>query len=172
MERTHRTLDGFVGLPDPTLDLTELQARLDQEREMHNRWLPSRASDCAARPPLVAHPELLRPRRPYAIEWERELFDEQRVYDYLAGILLERKVSRTGQIQLGGRSRSVGRAAAGQVVRVVCDAATHEWIVCVASDIEIKRLPIHGLDASSLTGIADVPMQDLPPLQLTLPLVA
>lgn len=172
VERTHRTLDGFVGLPDPTLDLTELQARLDQEREMHNRWLPSRASDCAARPPLVAHPELLRPRRPYAIEWERELFDEQRVYDYLAGILLERKVSRTGQIQLGGRSRSVGRAAAGQVVRVVCDAATHEWIVCVASDIEIKRLPIHGLDASSLTGIADVPMQDLPPLQLTLPLVA
>lgn len=90
----------------------------------------------------------------------------------MAGILLERKVSRTGQIQLGGRSRSVGRAAAGQVVRVVCDAATHEWIVCVASDIEIKRLPIHGLDASSLTGIADVPMQDLPPLQLTLPLVA
>ena len=28
---------------------------------MHNRWFPSRASDCASRPPLLAHPE----RYPY-----------------------------------------------------------------------------------------------------------
>ena len=172
IERTHRTLDGFVGLPDPTLDLRGLQARLDSERELHNRWFPSRASDCAARPPLVAHPELLRPRRPYAPERELELFDEQRVYDYLAGIALERKVSRSGQIQLGGQARSVGRAAAGQVVRVVCDAATRAWVVRVTNDVEIKRLPIHGLDATSLTGIAERSLHELPPLQLTLPLVA
>jgi transposase-like protein len=172
IERTHRTLDGFVGLPDRSLDLAGLQARLDCEREMHNRWLPSRASDCAGRSPLVAHPELLRPRRPYAIERERELFDEQRVYDYLAGIVLERKVSRSGQIQLGGRSRSVGRAASGQLVQVVCDAAHREWVVRVASDEEIKRLSIHGFDVSRLTGIAEGSTHDLPPLQLTLPLVA
>jgi len=172
IERTHRTLDGFVGLPDATLTLARLQERLDSEREMHNRWLPSRASDCAGRPPLVAHPELLRPRRPYALEQERGLFDEQRVYDYLAGIELERKVSRSGQVQLGGQSRSVGRAAAGQLVKVVCDATTREWVVRGANSGELKRLPIHGLDATSLTGITDVSMHDLPPLQLTLPLVA
>lgn len=172
IERTHRTLDGFVGLPDATLTLARLQERLDSEREMHNRWLPSRASDCAGRPPLVAHPELLRPRRPYALEQERALFDEQRVYDYLAGIGLERKVSSAGQVQIGGQSRSVGRAAAGQVVKVVCDATTREWVVRVANDVEIKRLPIQGLDATTLTGITEVSMHDLPPLQLTLPLVA
>jgi transposase InsO family protein len=172
IERTHRTLDGFVGLPAPTLELSTLQARLDQERDMHNRWLPSRASDCAGRPPLVAHTELLRPRRPYALEQERELFDEQRVYDYLAGIELERKVSRTGQIQLGGRSRSVGRAAAGQMIRVVCDASRREWVVRIASGDEIKRLTIHGFDVGQLTDIMDEPMHNLPPLQLTLPLVA
>jgi transposase InsO family protein len=172
IERTHRTLDGFVGLPDATLTLADLQARLDSEREMHNRWLPSRASDCAARPPLLAHPELLRPRRPYALEQERALFDEQRVYAYLAGIPLERKVNSNGQIQVGGQSRSVGRAAAGQLVRVVCDAATREWVVRVANDVEIKRLPIRGLDAARLTGITEEWMHELPPLQLTLPLVA
>lgn len=172
IERTHRTLDGFVGLPAPQLDLAGLQQRLDSEREMHNRWFPSRASDCAGRPPLLAHPELLRPRRPYRLEQERGLFDEQRVYDYLAGIPLERKVSSTGQIQLGGRSRSVGRVAAGQMVRVVCDAATREWVVCLVDGVEVKRLPIHGLDVTTLTGIADVSTYDLPPLQLTLPLVA
>jgi transposase InsO family protein len=172
IERTHRTLDGFVGLPDPQLDLAGLQQRLDTEREMHNRWFPSRASDCAGRPPLVAHPELLRPRRPYCLEQERGLFDEQRVYDYLAGIPLERRVSSTGQIQLGGRSHSVGRVAAGQVVRVVCDAASREWVVCLAEGVEMKRLAIHGLDVTTLTGIADVSTDDLPPLQLTLPLVA
>src|SRR5207253_1675144 len=121
---------------------------------------------------LLAHPELLRPRRPYALERERALFDEQRVYEYLAGIPLERKVSSSGQIQVAGLSRSVGRAAAGQVVKVVCDATTREWVVRVASDVEIKRLPIQRLDATSLTGIPEVWMHELPPLQLTLPLMA
>ena len=97
VERTHRTLDGFVGLPDPRLDLGQLQQRLDSEREQHNRWFPSRASDCAGRPPLLAHPELQHPRRPYRLEWERQLFDLQRVYDYLTTIPLERNRMRLTQ---------------------------------------------------------------------------
>jgi transposase-like protein len=172
IERTHRTLDGFVGLPDRRLDLEQLQQRLDIEREQHNRFFPSRASDCAGRPPVMAHPELLRPRRPYRLEWERQLFDEQRVYDYLATIDLERKVSSTGQIQLRGRSRAVGRAYAGQSVIVQCDSKTHEWVVHLADGTYLKRLPIDGLDVTTLTGITDMAFADLPPIQLTLPLAA
>jgi len=172
IERTHRTLDGFVGLPDRRLDLEQLQQRLDIEREQHNRFFPSRASDCAGRPPVMAHPELLRPRRPYRLECERQLFDEQRVYDYLATIDLERKVSSTGQIQLRGRSRAVGRAYAGQSVIVQCDSQTHDWVVNLADGSYVKRLPIDGLDVTTLTGITDMPRADLPPIQLTLPLAA
>ena len=172
IERTHRTLDGFVGLPDPRLDVEQLQQRLDIEREQHNRWFPSRASDCAGRPPLLAHPELEQPRRPYRLECERQLFDEQRIYDYLATIELERKVSSTGQIQLRGRSRAVGRAYAGQSVIVQCDAKTHEWVVHQADGVELKRLPICSLNVTALTGIADVPLPHVPPIQLTLPLAA
>jgi hypothetical protein len=172
VERTHRTLDGFVGLPDPSLDVVQLQVRLDSERELHNHYFASRASDCRGRPPLSAHPELQRPRRPYRVEWERTLFDEQRVYAYLATIPLSRKVSKTGQIQLSGQSRSVGRGYAEQTVTVLCDAPTHEWVVTLADGTVVKRLPIHGMDVTTLTGIPDIPDKQLPPLQLTLPLAA
>src|SRR4029450_8825642 len=125
----------------------------DIEREQHNRFFPSRASDCAGRPPVLAHPELLRPRRPYCLECERQLFDKQRVYDYLASIRLERKVSSTGQIQLRGASRAIGRAYGGQIVLVECDARRHEWVVHHADGSEVKRLAIEGLDVTTLTGI-------------------
>jgi hypothetical protein len=172
IERTHRTLDGFVGLPDSHLDVTRLQQRLDAEREVHNEWFPSRASDCGGRPPLLAHPELLVARRPYRMEWERGLFDEQRVYAYLATIPLSRKVSKTGQIQLGGQSRSVGRAYVAQTVTVQCDALRREWVVRLADGTLVKRLSIRGLDVTSLTGIPDTPAEEVPPIQLTLPLAA
>lgn len=172
IERNHRTLDGFVGLPDHRLNLEKLQQRLDCEREIHNRLFPSRASDCAGRPPLLAHPELHKPRRPYSLECERDMFDEQRVYEYLASISLERKVSSTGQVQLAGCSRSLGRAYRGQTVRVQCDPKSHEWVVSQADGGELKRLAMSGLDVTSLTGISDLPVADLPAIQLTLPLAA
>jgi transposase-like protein len=172
IERTHRTLDGFVGLPDRRLDLERLQQQLDIEREQHNRCFASRASDCAGRPPLLAHPELLRPRRPYRLECERQMFDMQRVYDHLASIRVERKVSSTGQIQLQGYSRAIGRVYAGQTVLVQCDSKSHEWVVHQADGVEVKRLPLRGLDVTTLTGITDVPLAELPPIQLTLPLAA
>ncbi|HET9326343.1 MAG TPA: helix-turn-helix domain-containing protein [Candidatus Eisenbacteria bacterium] len=172
IERTHRTLDGFVGLPDSQLDLARLQQRLDAEREVHNAWFPSRASDCGGRPPLLAHPELLLARRPYQVEWERALFNEQRVYAYLATIVLSRKVSKTGQIQLSGQSRSVGRACIGQTVTVQCDALRRDWVVRVADGTVVKRLSIRGLDVTSLTGLPDTPTEALLPIQLTLPLAA
>jgi transposase-like protein len=172
VERTHRTLDGFVGLPDPRLDVIHLQQRLDSERDLHNRHFASRASDCGGRPPLIAHPELLRPRRPYRLEWEQALFDEQRVYAELATIPLTRKVTSSGQIHLYGTLRSVGRGLAGQMVSVQCDAVARVWVVTVADGAEVKRLPVHGLDVTSLTGIAATPAVNLPPIQLTLPLAA
>jgi transposase-like protein len=172
IERTHRTLDGFVGLPDPRQDVAQLQQRLDAERELHNRSFACRASDCAGRPPLLAHPELLRPRREYHLEWERALFDEQRVYAYLATVSLTRKVTSTGQIHLYGVLRSVGRGLAGQSVSVQCEARTRVWVVSQADGTELKRLPIEGMDVISLTGIADTPSVELPPIQLTLPLAA
>jgi hypothetical protein len=172
VERSHRTLDGFVGLPDPRLDVAELQHRLDTERDLHNQVFASRARDCSGRPPLVAHPELLHARRPYRLEWERQLFDEQRVYAYVATIPLTRKVSCTGQLTLGGKVYSVGRRYRHHLVTVQGDAMTREWVVSVAEGTVVKRMPMLEMDSTTLTGIPDNPTAQLPPIQLTLPLAA
>jgi hypothetical protein len=144
-------------LPDPRQDVIQLQQRRDTERELHNRNFACRASDCAGRPPLLAHPELLRPRREYHLEWERALFDEQRVYAYLATVSLTRKVTSTGQIHFYGVLRSVGRGLAGQSVNVQCEARTRVRVVSQADGTELKRSPMEGMDVTSLTGIADTP---------------
>ncbi|HHH42052.1 MAG TPA: hypothetical protein ENK56_08630 [Chloroflexi bacterium] len=113
VERTHRTLSNFALDEESQADLPALQQALDRERLLHNTHFPSRASDCNGRPPLEAHPELLRPRRPYRPGWELALFDIQRVYDYLATFTFRRKVNTVGQVSLGRQLYSVGRAWAG-----------------------------------------------------------
>jgi transposase InsO family protein len=169
IERTHRTLDNFAHLLDRPPDLASVQQRLDLEREQYNHWFPSRASDCGGRPPLKAHPELLKPRRPYRVEWERQLFDQQRLYDYLATIRLERKVSQVGQIQLGGRSLGIGRTYARQTVRVGCDPLARQWVVSTDGGTVVARLPIQGVDLTTLSGLPDELLIEAAPIQLTLP---
>jgi transposase-like protein len=169
IERTHRTLDNFAHLLDRPPDLATLQQRLDLEREQYNQWFPSRASDCGGRPPLLAHPELCHPRRPYRVEWERELFNVQHLYDYLATIELTRKVTQVGQIQLGGRSVGIGRAYARQTVTVRCDADARQWVVSTEDGAEVARLPIQGVDVTTLSGVRDEPLMGGEPIQLTLP---
>jgi hypothetical protein len=169
IERTHRTLDNLTGMLDGLADLSSLQARLDAERELYNRLFPSRASDCNGRPPLRAHPELRQPRRRYRLEWERQLFNEQLVYQQLARVQVERRVTQVGQIQLSGRSVGVGRAYAGQTLNVCCDASKRQWLISSEDGQVVAEQPIHGCDVTSLTGIPDDSLLELPPIQLTLP---
>jgi hypothetical protein len=172
IERSHRTLANFVGTLDGLPDLATLQQRLDEERQQYNAWFPSQASDCAGRPPLVAHPELGQPRRPYRVEWERRLFDEQRVYDYLATIPLERKVSTNGRVSVGRRLLAVGRRLAGQLVKVHCDRQARQWVVLLPDGSEVVRHAIVGMDVTTLTGLAELPAVEEQPIQLTLPCFA
>jgi transposase InsO family protein len=171
IERTHRTLDGFA-IDDQSLEnLQTLQAALERERIVHNTKFPSRASDCEGRPPLVAHPELLIPRRPYALDEEYRLFSLQRVYDHLAALpSFQRTVLSNGQFSLGNFRYSIGKKWARQTVSVSCDPCTGEWVVsCLDAHTvpqDIARRAIKGLDLEVL------PMpsrSNVPPLQLTLP---
>jgi hypothetical protein len=108
VERCHRTMDAFSDDAESRANLEAFQNALEYERQQHKQHFPSRASDCAGRPPLVAHPEFLQPRRPYQPEYELALFDMRRVYALLAEIKLARKVNRNGQITLKGKHYSVG----------------------------------------------------------------
>lgn len=97
--------------------------------------------------------------------------EKERVYAYLAGIPLRRKVSRVGQIQLGSRTYAVGRPLAQQTVTVVCDATTPTWVVTDARGTVVTRLPVEDMDVPDLNGIAPPEADDRVILiQLSLPL--
>jgi transposase-like protein len=178
IERNHRTLDNLAIDETTTTDLATLQQALDRERQVYNQLFPCQASDCAGRPPLVAHPALLQPRRPYRPEWEWQLFNLQQIYDFLAGIgPLKRKINAVGQVHLGGNRYQVGLRHAGKPVLVHFDAERILWVVSLQVDSGSDRngevlayCPPKDLDFHSLTGLPDpTPSPQPQPIQLTLP---
>jgi hypothetical protein len=91
------------------------------------------------------------------------------VYQELASLRLERHVTQVGQIQLYGHSVGVGRAYAGQTLNVCCDVRTRQWLISSEDGQVLAERPIQGCDVTSLTGIPDDSLLELPPIQLTLP---
>jgi transposase InsO family protein len=171
VERCHRTLNEFAVVGHEGASVTQLQQILDQAVYVLNAELPSRAQGCEGRAPIVAHPELLQRRRPFQPEYELALFDLKRVDTYLATGAWERKVGKTGQVEVGSHRYTVGRAYARQQVLVRFDPTDRHLVFCQAdrADQEIKRLPAKGLDVPDLTGLALWPL-GLGPQQLPLPL--
>ena len=157
-----------------------MQNQVDADWDELNAECPSRASGCYGQPPLVAHPELLVPRRPYRPESELDLFDLQRVDNYLATQTWTRSVSQVGQVTLGGYGYGLGKAWAGQTVAVTFDAL-HRQFVFTQVRPETKRglgvpelAPVsrqaQGLSVTDVTGLPAA-LQDLPTRQLMFPWV-
>lgn len=171
VERNHRTLDGLALNDEALADLLHLQAALDRERTVYNHHFPAQASDCAGRPPLIAHPELLMPRRYFEPNLELALFDMQRVYDYLASFTFERRVNASAQVSLGRRFYSLGkklvrdRHLASVLVRF--DPQQQQWVFFSLSQEELVRRSPKDLDVQSLTGLDPATWQLAQPLQLT-----
>jgi transposase-like protein len=178
VERGHRSFDNLAFDGAALQDVEHLQAALDRERAVYLLEFPVHASDCQGRPPLLAHPELLHPRRFYQPELEPLLFSMQRVYDYLATFTFERIISQSGCVALSHQI-SIGRQFARQFsdrkVWVRCDPIRQEWVFLRKPEnvqdewIELTRRPIQGLTFESLTGLD--PTISLPslPVQLELP---
>ena len=173
VERCHRTINDYAVVGNEDKTPKELQHILDQSTHELNFELSSRAKDCAGRPPIVAHPELLQPRRPFQPEQELALFDLKRVDAYLATFTWRRIVDQNGQVSLGGKQRrySVGRSHAEREVAVRFDPIDRHFVFSEtdASEKTVKRLPAKCLDVGDLTGLEIWPI-GLGPQQLPLPL--
>jgi transposase-like protein len=178
IERGHRTLDYLVFSEEDLQDLAHLQAALDRERQVYLHQFPCQASDCHGQPPLIAHPELLRPRRFYQLELEPLLFSMQRVFDFLATFTFERLVSHSGcvalthQISIG---RQYARTLPQRKIWVRCDPVSQEWVFYRKRDldsdelVELVRRPITHLDFTTLTGLDPAAPLPAVPVQLPLP---
>jgi transposase InsO family protein len=173
VERCHRTLHDYVIRGNEHLSLAELQVALSTAIDELRAELPSRARGCNGRPPLLAYPELQRPRRSYQPEREVAQFDLRRVDAYLANLSWERRVDRQGRITLGGQHQcyKVGQRYAGHIVRVCFDPSDRHFIYYDLDDPArcIGRQPARDLTEARITGQPTWP-DGLGPQQLPLPL--
>jgi len=173
VERCHRTVNDYAIVGNEDADAKQLQQILDQAVYELDYELPSRAEGCGGLPPVVAHPELLQPHRPFQPEHELAFFDLKRVDAYLATFTWQRKVGKTGQITIGGRHQrySVGRPYAHRQVLVRFDPADRHFVFYDVDDpeMEIGRRPARDLEVTDLTGLTMWP-EGLGFQQLPLPL--
>ena len=158
VERQQRTINDYAIVGQGNRNNTDQQA-LDQAVHELNYALPSRATGCAGRPPVVAYPQVLRPRRFYAPELEASLFDLKRVDAYLATFTWQRKIGKTGQANLGDSHRkyNVGRHYAGQKLEVRFDPSDRHLVFYDKDGCEVKRCPLRHTGVSDLMGVGPWP---------------
>jgi len=117
---------------------------------------------------LVACPEAQHSGRPYRLEWEEDMLDMQRVYEYLSKGRWFRRTSSPGQFSLGSHRYNVGKDLGDQMLEITFDSQTCE-LICLSEDGSRKiRLPVQGLTADALMGELS-PLLVLPAYQLALP---
>lgn len=166
IERLHQTVTQQAVIGQEFSENDGLQQRLTDRLDFLNHHLPCRTLD--GQPPLIACPEAQHSGRPYRLEWEEEMLDMQRVYDYLAQGRWFRQVSSQGQFSLGAHRYGLGRDFADQTVEITFDSQTRE-LICLSEDGQQKtRLPVQGLAKSNLMGELS-PLISLPVYQLALP---
>ena len=79
--------------------------------------------------------------RPFDPAREAEVFDAQRVWDYLAGRRWTRRVDKAGQISVYNRALGVGKRWKGQEVLLQFDAEAVAWVVRDDRGTELARHP-------------------------------
>lgn len=173
VERCHRTVNDYALVGNEDKSSQALQLVLDQALYELNYELPSQAEGCAGRPPVLAHPDLLQPRRPFQAALELTYFDLQRVDQYLATFTWLHRVNRNGQASIGGKHihYMVARTHAGQEVEVRFDPQDRHFVFSEVGEPGhiIRRQPAKGLDLEDITGLEAWP-KGLGPQQLLLPL--
>jgi len=152
VERGNRTWNEHVGLGASDKTLQKVQVLTDQAWKDRREFLPSRNPHCRGQPPLVAHPELAIPVRPYAIEREADLFDMQRVYDYLSEWEWERTVDSTGCISLADINRRVSKDHSGQVVKVRFDKESTLFVARAIDGTELRRFALSLISKECILG--------------------
>jgi len=124
VERSQRTAQAWAE-PGQCDTPEQLQQRLDEEDRVQRECFPFR--DGHSR--WQAYPELCHSGRGYALGmWEAVCWDLGRALECLAGYVVWRKVDRWGAVSLYDHRLGVGRAYAGQLVRVSFAKDSGDWV--------------------------------------------
>ena len=166
IERAHQTINQQAIVGQVFADGSALQQSLDDRLDFLNSRFPSRSLN--GQPPLVAYPEAQHSGQPYRPEWEDDMLDMQRVYDYLAQGRWFRRTSTYGQFSLGTHRYNVGKDLGNQTLEITFDSQTCE-LKCLLEDGSREiRFAAQGLTKADLIGELG-PLIALPAYQLVLP---
>jgi hypothetical protein len=166
IERAHQTINQQAVAGQTFANGAALQQSLSDRLDFLNYRFPSRS--LGGQPPLVACPEAQHSGRSYRLEWEQDMLDMQRVYDYLAKGRWFRRTSSQGQFSLGSHRYNVGKALGNQTLEITFDSQTRE-LKCLSEDGSREiHLAVQGLTVAALMGELS-PLVMLPAYQLALP---
>jgi transposase-like protein len=166
IERAHQTINQQAVAGQFFVDGPALQKSLDDRLDFLNFRFPSRSLDGQA--PLAAHPEARHSGQPYRPEWEEDMLDMQRVYDYLTQGRWFRRTSTHGQFSLGTYRYNVGKGLGEQTLEITFDPQTREFKCLPEDGGQEIRLAAQGLTKTDLMGELG-PLIALPAYQLALP---
>jgi len=179
VERSHRTLKERTLANQEFASAEALQKQVDADWHELNHECPSRARGCKGKPPLVAHPEMLKTERPYRPEWELELFDLKKVDQYLAEFSWVRTATSVGQVRMRNKRYSLGYAWAGQKVSAKFDPDKRQFVFTQIrsqtrkgkqqSKLDPVRRAAMNLSVEAITGLSTKTLRELPIRQLMLP---
>lgn len=149
-ERSHQTWNNQV-LEGAVFECyLSLWQALEQRKVFLNEYLP--CASLQEKSPLQANPQARIPRRIYRPEWEADLLELSRVYDFLAQGQWYRKVSAVGTISIGRHIYHLGYDwRPDAYAELILDASTREFICRTPSGKE-KRLPTTWLTKQELIG--------------------
>ena len=167
IERMHQTMTLQALLGQHWADPQRLWVGLDARRDRLNQHIPSRMLGGQA--PLQAYPEAAHSGRYYRPEWEAELLDLNRVYQYLATGRWFRRVKADSCLTLGGTDYYIGKPLRGQALEVTFDLQHTVFLANVIGTNKTIALPPQGLTVSDLMGELSHFLA-LPSYQLALPL--
>lgn len=143
-----------------------LYMSLRDRRIFLNQHLP-----CASlnnQPPLQAFPDALHSGRYYRPEWEQDLLDLNKVYDYLAAGRWFRKISASGTFSLGGYVYCIGQQWRNRQAEITFQPDSQNLSLCDGAGQPLAQIPIKGLSVDCLAGkLSQILM--LPIFQLCLP---
>jgi hypothetical protein len=135
--------------PGRCRDVAKLQQRLDEEDQVQRECYPH--AGFASR--LEAYPGLAHSGRRYSAAWERENWSWQRILACLEGMMMPRRVDRSGKIGLYHGKLYVGTINRGKDVVVQFDAGRTEWVISDPGGAELCRRPLTQFDAKGLRNL-------------------
>jgi len=167
IERHHQTIARQAFEGQTFADVTALQVNLQARMLFLNQEYPTRALD--GQTPFQVFPQARHSGRLYSLEAEEQLFDMQRVYDYLQKGRWFRQVSSVGTFFLGGYGYNATTRFANQTLELTFEGATRKLICLPEKNSTVFHLDIQGLTKLALMGNAST-LPGYTPYQLALPL--